>query len=166
MDVKAHCFTGGLSGGMIHDTTALDRGVQIAVGTPGRILALIKDRKMHCSDLKMLILDEADEMLSRGFQEDISNIFKNISKNTQIVLVSATMPNDIRELAKEIMNDPKEILVKEDELTLDGIRQYYTELEDGWKKDTLKDIFKVVTTSQSVVFLNTIPRVKELYEEL
>lgn len=95
----------------------------------------------------MLILDEADEMLSRGFQEDISNILKNISKDTQIVLVSATMPNDIRELAKQVMNDPKEILVKEDELTLDGIRQYYTDLEDSWKKDTLKDIFKVVTTS-------------------
>lgn len=76
------------------------------------------------------------------------------------------MPEEIRELTKEFMQDPETILVKEDELTLDGIRQYQVILQDDWKFHTLLDIFKVVTVSQAVVFLNTIPRTKDVYEKL
>lgn len=164
MDFTSHYFVGGAD--VNTDIESLRKGVQIAVGTPGRILHMIESSKLICNELSMIIIDEADEMLSRGFAEQLVNIFTRTPKNAQVVLVSATMPEEILSITKDIMNDPVEILVKEDELTLDGIRQFYVTLQDDWKVSTLLDIFKVVSVAQAVVFANSIGRVKQLYETL
>lgn len=83
---------------------------------------MITNGKLKCNEMKMIIIDEADEMLQRGFAEQLVQIFKCTPKNAQVVLVSATMPKEVLEITNDIMNDPIKILVKEDELTLDGIR--------------------------------------------
>ena len=114
----------------------------------------------------MVILDEADEMLSRGFTEQIVSIMKFMNADIQIVLVSATLPPEILELTRQFMRDPVSILVKEAELTLDGIRQYVVELQDAWKTEVVEDIYKVLSVQQGVIFCNSIARVKELAEKL
>lgn len=164
MDFTSNCFVGGVE--VAGNVEALKRGCQIAVGTPGRIMHMIESSQLRCNELTMMIIDEADEMLSRGFAEQLVKIFKCTPKSAQVVLVSATMPQEILNITNDIMTDPVKILVKEDELTLDGIRQYQVSLQEDWKMSTFLDIFKVVTVSQAVVFCNSIGRVKALYQQL
>lgn len=147
------------------DARLLNAGCQVVVGTPGRLLHMITRGDLKVDGCDMLVLDEADEMLSRGFSEQIAEILKTMNKEIQIVLVSATLPDEVLKMAQDFMRNPVEILVRENELTLDGIRQYKIELgEDNWKKDTLFDLYKVLSIQQSVIFCNSISRVRELAE--
>ena len=82
----------------------------------------------------MLVLDEADEMLSRGFKEQIYEVFTTMPQNIQVILVSATLPNEVLEITTKFMNDPIHILVKREELTLEGIKQFYVAVEREVKK--------------------------------
>lgn len=82
----------------------------------------------------MFVLDEADEMLSRGFKDQIHDLFKSIPSDTQVVLLSATMPADVLEVTKKFMLDPIQILIKKEELTLEGIRQFYIHIQKEVKK--------------------------------
>uniref|UniRef100_A0A8C2SVN1 ATP-dependent RNA helicase n=1 Tax=Coturnix japonica TaxID=93934 RepID=A0A8C2SVN1_COTJA len=105
----------------------------IIVGTPGRVFDMLNRRYLSPKFIKMFVLDEADEMLSRGFKDQIYDIFQKLSGNTQVVLLSATMPMDVLEVTKKFMRDPIRILVKKEELTLEGIRQFYINVErEGW----------------------------------
>uniref|UniRef100_A0A8C2ST24 ATP-dependent RNA helicase n=1 Tax=Coturnix japonica TaxID=93934 RepID=A0A8C2ST24_COTJA len=101
----------------------------IIVGTPGRVFDMLNRRYLSPKFIKMFVLDEADEMLSRGFKDQIYDIFQKLSGNTQVVLLSATMPMDVLEVTKKFMRDPIRILVKKEELTLEGIRQFYINVE-------------------------------------
>ena len=107
------------------DKKNLKDGAHIVVGTPGRIRDMMNRQFLNTNSLKMLVIDEADEMLSYGFLEQINEIIKNIPPDCQICLFSATIPNDVIKLTKDIMNDPVKILVKKENLTLEGIKQYY-----------------------------------------
>ena len=98
-------------------------------GTPGRVGDMINRRALRVEAIKMFVLDEADEMLSRGFTEQIYEIFRFLPPNTQVVLLSATMPADVLEVTQKFMRDPVRILVKRDELTLEGIKQYYIQCD-------------------------------------
>uniref|UniRef100_A0A6I8MXS7 RNA helicase n=1 Tax=Ornithorhynchus anatinus TaxID=9258 RepID=A0A6I8MXS7_ORNAN len=139
----------------------------IIVGTPGRVFDMLNRRYLSPKYIKMFVLDEADEMLSRGFKDQIYDIFQKLSGNTQVVLLSATMPSDVLEVTKKFMRDPIRILVKKEELTLEGIRQFYINVErEEWKLDTLCDLYETLTITQAVIFINTRRKVDWLTEKM
>lgn len=139
----------------------------IIVGCPGRTYDMIKRGHLNTSKIRVFVLDEADEMLSSGFMEQIYNIFQYLATSTKIALFSATIPSDIEALTTKFMNDPVKILVKSDMLTLEGIEQYYVALEsDGDKFDTIKDLYGSITSSQCIVYCNSVKRVQDLYEAM
>ncbi|KAI3375910.1 hypothetical protein L3Q82_004168 [Scortum barcoo] len=106
----------------------------IVVGTPGRVFDMLSRKNLSSKHIKMFVLDEADEMLSRGFKDQIHEIFMKLSSSTQVVLLSATMPADVLEVTKKFMREPVRILVKKEELTLEGIRQFYINVEKEVEK--------------------------------
>ncbi|KAJ7091885.1 ATP-dependent RNA helicase eIF4A [Mycena belliarum] len=165
MDIECHACIGGTS--VRDDMKALQDGAQVVVGTPGRIQDMIKRRVLQTDQMKMIVLDEADEMLYRGFTEHIYDIFQLLPQSTQTVLFSATMPQEVLEITTKSMRDPVRILVKRDELTLEGIKQFYISVEkEDWKLDTLSDLYETVTIPQAVIFCNTRSKVDWLTEKL
>jgi len=117
--------------------------------------------------LKIFVLDEADEMLSRGFKQQIQDIFKYLPSEIQIALFSATMPLDILKLTKHFMREPAKILVKNEQLTLEGIKQYYIPIEkEEWKMDVLLDLYGNLDINQALIYCNTKKRVVELAEKM
>lgn len=120
LNVNVHICTGGTN--IVEDKKRLSEGAQIVVGTPGRVHDMLKKNILKSDYLKIFVLDEADEMLGRGFQDQIKKIFTLIPGDVQIALFSATMPAQILSLTKDFMRDPATILVKNEELTLDGIK--------------------------------------------
>lgn len=119
MNIKVHACIGGTS--VRDDIAVLEAGVHIVVGTPGRVYDMIANRRaLDPTNIKMFVLDEADEMLSRGFKDQIYEVFQLMPETTQVVLLSATMPEEVLEVTGKFMKDPVRILVKRDELTLEG----------------------------------------------
>ena len=99
--------------------------------------------------IKMLIMDEADEMLNKGFKEQIYDVYRYLPPSTQVCLISATLPHEILEMTSKFMSDPIRILVKRDELTLEGIKQFFVAVErEEWKFDTLCDLYDTLTITQ------------------
>jgi translation initiation factor 4A len=106
-------------------------------------------------------------MLSRGFKDQIYDVFRKMPSNTQVILLSATMPSDVLEVTKRFMRDPVRILVKKEELTLEGIKQFYVQVEkEEWKLDTLCDLYETLTITQAVIFVNTRRKVDWLREKM
>merc|ERR1711990_73471 len=154
MSVYTHACYGGKSIG--EDIRTLDNGVHIVSGTPGRVFDMIKRRNLRTRSIKMFVLDEADEMLSQGFKEQIYDVYRYLPPATQVVLTSATLPNEVLEMTSKFMTQPMRILVKRDELTLDGIKQFFVAVEkEDWKFDTLCDLYDTLTITQAVIFCNT-----------
>ena len=136
----------------------------IIIGCPGRIHDMLKRKRLPVNDFKILIMDEADELLSFGFKDQVYNIFQYMPSTIQVALFSATMPEELNKLTDKFMRNPVKILVKNEQLTLEGIRQYYIALEnDEVKYDTLKDIYGSLTLSQSIIYCNSVKRVSDLY---
>ena len=147
---------------LLHDDTP-----QVVIGCPGRIYDMLRRKKLNPHSLKLLVLDEADEMLSSGFKEQIYNIFQFMPRDIQVTLFSATMPVEVSSLTEKFMRDPVKILVKAEALTLEGIRQYYVALEnDEQKYDTLIDIYGIISMSQCIIYCNSVKRVQDLYEAM
>jgi len=121
INVKVHSTIGGMS--VRDDITTLKQGIHIVVGTPGRIKDMINKGHLKVASIKLFVLDEADELLNRGFKEQTQEIFRTLPGNVQVALFSATMPQNILQITKQFMRDPIRILVKQEELTLEGIRQ-------------------------------------------
>ena len=154
MNVQCHACIGGKSIG--EDIRRLDFGVQVVSGTPGRVYDMIKRKNLRTKHLKMLVIDEADEMLNKGFKEQIYDIYRYLPPSTQVVLVSATLPQEVLDMTSKFMNDPVKVLVKRDELTLEGIKQFFVAVEkEEWKFDTLCDLYDTLTITQAVIFCNT-----------
>lgn len=165
LNVTVHASIGGTS--MSDDIEAFKSGVQVVVGTPGRVFDMIERRFFRTDKVKMFILDEADEMLSSGFKEQIYNIFTLLPESTQVVLLSATMPQDVLEVTTKFMQNPVRILVKNDELTLEGIKQYYVNVEEeDYKFDCLCDLYDSISVTQAVIFCNTRSKVELLTTQL
>ena len=138
----------------------------IIIGCPGRIHDMLKRKRLSVKDLRILILDEADELLSVGFKDQVYNIFttRDMPHDVQVTLFSATMPAELNSLTDKFMRNPVKILVKSEQLTLEGIRQYYVALEsDEAKYDTLKDIYGSLAVSQTIIYCNSVKRVSDLY---
>ncbi|KAI5678474.1 hypothetical protein M9H77_09424 [Catharanthus roseus] len=154
INVQAHACIGGKSVG--EDIRKLEHGVHVVSGTPGRVCDMIKRRTLRTRAIKLLILDESDEMLSRGFKDQIYDVYRYLPPELQVVLISATLPNEILEITSKFMTDPVRILVKRDELTLEGIKQFFVAVErEEWKFDTLCDLYDTLTITQAVIFCNT-----------
>eukprot|EP00939_MAST-03C_sp_MAST-3C-sp1_P003342 g3342.t1 len=165
MNVQSHCCIGGRSVG--EDIRRLESGVHVISGTPGRIFDMIRRRHMNPKTLKMFVVDEADEMLNRGFKEQIYDIYRYLPPEIQVVLVSATMPRAILDMTRKFMNKPIRVLVKRDELTLDGIKQFFVDVEkEEWKFDTLCDLYDSLTITQAVIFCNTKKKVDWLAKKM
>ena len=165
MNVQVHACIGGRSIG--EDIRKLDHGVHIVSGTPGRVFDMIKRRNLRTRNIKALILDEADEMLNKGFKEQIYDVYRYLPPETQVVLVSATLPQEVLEMTTKFMTDPVRILVKRDELTLEGIKQFFVAVEkEEWKFDTLCDLYDPLTITQAVIFCNTKRKVDWLTDKM
>lgn len=152
--VRSICCIGGTN--ISHDMVKLKEGQHVVVGTPGRIFDLISRRHLDVADMVTLVVDEADEMLSYDMRELIYDMFKKMPPTIQICLFSATMPPAILELSTTFMADPVRILVTKDELTLEGIRQFYVAIEEeNWKLATLCDLYEQLTVTQAIIYVNT-----------
>ena len=140
---------------------------QVIVGCPGRIHDMMRRKHINCAKIRLIILDEADEMLSSGFKEQIYSIFQYLSKDIQIALFSATMPVSLDSLTDKFMRNPIKIIVKAEQLTLEGIKQHYINLEDDSQKyETLKDLFSAFSVSQCIIYCNSVRRVSDLYDAM
>lgn len=165
MNVQAHACVGGRSIG--EDIRKLEYGVHVVSGTPGRVYDMIKRRTLRTRAIKMLVLDESDEMLNRGFKDQIYDVYRYLPPELQVILVSATLPNEVLEITSKFMTDPVRILVKRDELTLEGIKQFFVAVErEEWKFDTLCDLYDTLTITQAVIFCNTKRKVDWLTEKM
>jgi len=165
LGVKVHLCMGGTHIG--DDKKTLNEGVHIVVGTPGRICDLMKKDILVPNYLKLCVMDEADEMLGRGFLEQVSEILKLVPPDTQMCLFSATMPPDIIKLTENIMTDPAKILVKNENLTLEGIKQFYISCStDEVKFDNLIEIFSHLDVNQCMIYCNTRERAESLAEKM
>ncbi|CAN6997373.1 unnamed protein product [Brassica oleracea var. botrytis] len=116
-NIQAHACIGGKSVG--EDIRKLENGVHVVSGTPGRVCDMIKRKSLRTRAIKLLILDESDEMLSRGFKDQIYDVYRYLPPDLQVCLVSATLPHEILEMTSKFMTEPVKILVKRDELTLE-----------------------------------------------
>jgi len=139
----------------------------IIVGCPGRVFDMIRRKHIKANNLSLIVLDEADEMLSSGFKDQVHSIFQHISQKTQVALFSATLPPHILSITEKFMNNPLKICVNAESLTLEGIKQYFVALEDDRHKYlTLKDLYQTISVSQCIVYCNSVKRVTDLYEAL
>ena len=149
------------------DIIAFQKKVHVLVATPGRMLDLLKRKCLDLSYVLLCVLDEADEMLSRGFKENIKTLFMSLPSNVQVGLFSATLPEEILAITADFMRDPVKILVKKENLTLEGIRQYYVAIpEDNLKVDVLVDIYKNIDIQQAIIYCNTKRRVESVYYDM
>jgi translation initiation factor 4A len=127
-------------------------GVTVAVGTPGRVAQLIQRGALRATAIKCVVLDEADELLSQGFAEQVYDIFKFMPKDVQIVLFSATMPTEVLELTNRFMRNPTRVLMAPQELTLRGIKQFYVSVAAEHKLATVIDLYETISIAQAVIF--------------
>jgi len=165
MHIRCHSCIGGTK--IRDDIAELQKGVHVVVGTPGRVYDMLCRRFLRAQNIKVFVLDEADEMLSRGFKDQIYDIFTALPANAQVGLFSATMPPEALEITQKFMSKPISILVKRDELTLEGIKQFYISVErEDWKLDTLCDLYDTLNITQAVIFCNTRRKVDELTDKM
>ena len=173
--VKIGSFMKKLQVQLLIGGTSIDRDISelrnntphIIVGCPGRIHDMFRREYIIPSTIRAIILDEADEMLSYGFKDQVYNILQYLRNDIQICLFSATIPNELDILTEKFMRTPTKILIKAEMLTLEGIAQYYIALEDDQQKYlTLKDLYKTISVSQCIIYCNSIKRVQQLYEAM
>ena len=165
LDTKVHACVGGTA--VREDIQILKDGVHMVVGTPGRCFDMIQRGALCTDDLKLFVLDEADEMLGRGFKDQMYDIFKFLPEDIQVCIFSATMPLEVLDVTKQFMREPLRILVKKDELTLEGIKQFFIAVErEEWKLDTLCDLYETLTITQAIIYCNTRRKVDWLSEKM
>lgn len=145
---------------------ALKKGVQIVIGTPGRLLDHLDRGSIDLSSVKTVVLDEADEMLNMGFIDDIESILQTIPEDRQTVMFSATMPKMILELTKKYQSEPEYVKVIHDELTVPNIEQIYFEVKSTNKLDALTRVFDIENFKLALVFCNTKKAVDEIVTQL
>ncbi|WP_282062274.1 degradosome RNA helicase CshA [Bacillus pumilus] len=145
---------------------SLKKNPHIIVGTPGRLLDHINRRTMRLQNVETVVLDEADEMLNMGFIEDIESILSNVPSEHQTLLFSATMPAPIKRIAERFMTNPEHVKVKAKEMTVSNIQQFYLDIHERKKFDTLTRLLDIQSPELSIVFGRTKRRVDELTEAL
>lgn len=145
---------------------ALKKRPQIIIGTPGRVMDHMRRRTIKLENLKMIVLDEADEMLNMGFREDIDTILEKVPEDRQTILFSATMPKEILDITRKYQKDPVHIKVAHKQLTVPSIEQYYLEVKESAKLEVLSRLIDTNDIKLSLVFCNTKKRVDDLTSSL
>ena len=165
MDININLSVGGIS--ISDNILSLKKNPEVIIGTPGRVLDMIHKKYINKNTIKILILDEADELLSNIFITQIYDIFQTLPPEIQVCLSSATMNEQFFNITTKFMRQPIKILVKTEELTLEGIKQYYINIEKNeFKYDTLCDIYANISISQSIIYCNSIKMVDLLSNKL
>jgi translation initiation factor 4A len=164
--LRVKTIVGGTS--IREETDDLKKNVpHIIVGSAGRIYDMIRRRAINVHDVKLFVLDEADEMLSHGFKDQIYNIFQYFSDSVQVALFSATVPDEMLIVANKFMRNPETIRVENERLSLAGIQQYFAALQDdNAKYEMLKQIFGQLSVNQSIIYANSVGRVTDLYDSM
>ena len=168
-------FMGGLKIQTLFGGSSIEEGSSfsnkntphIICGCPGRVFDMMRRDRISSKSIKLIILDEADEMLSAGFKDQVYNIFQYLNSEVQVCLFSATLPDGISSITDKIMRNPIKICVKREQLTLEGISQYYIAVNDDREKyTTLKNLFSFINLSHTIIYCNSIKRVQDLYEAM
>jgi superfamily II DNA/RNA helicase len=156
-----------IGGTNINDTREQLKTGHVIIGTTGRIIHMMKEKRINTFTVKFIILDEADELLADGFNEQLKSIYEKCSDGIQCCMISATFPSNIINISKKIMDNPVKILIKNSEVAVDLISQFYVNVErEELKFDTLLDLYSLVSTSQAIIFTNSIEKVDWLKENL
>ena len=163
-DIKVLPVYGGQE--IVRQIKSLKTGVQIIVGTPGRVMDHMRRKTVQFDNINMVILDEADEMLDMGFREDMETILTETPEDRQTVMFSATMPKAIMDIARNFQKDARIIKVVRKELTVSNIEQFYYEVRPKNKTEVLCRLIDIYNPRLSVVFCNTKRQVDELISEL
>jgi translation initiation factor 4A len=165
-NLRVQILVGGSS--IDEDISRLKENVpHVIAGCPGRVYDMMRRNHIQSKNIKLVILDEADEMLSSGFKEQVYNIFQYFNADIQVALFSATLPEHVNTIASKFMRNPVRIQVKTEQLTLEGISQYYIAVEDDRQKYlTLKDLYSFMSVSQTIIYANSIKRVSALYDAM
>jgi len=150
------------------DVAALQRGTHVVIGTPGRIYDLMDRGALKRDNIKVLILDEADQMLEGRFRDQTECILNmGFPEQTKVALFSATMPDEVVEVAEKLLKNAVNILLPPEKVTLEGIRQYYVTVdEESWKFDCLSDIYQHMNISQAIIYCGTRSKVEWLQKRL
>jgi ATP-dependent RNA helicase len=165
MKARVHCCIGGRS--INGDLQSLGAGVHVVSGTPGRVFDMISRNALITRSIKLLVIDEADEMLAKNFKSQLYDIYRYLPPHIQVVVISATLSNEVLEVTDKFMNDPVRILVKRDELTLEGIKLFFVAVEkEEWKFETLIDLYDTLTVTQAIIFCNTKRKVDWLTDRM
>jgi len=164
--LKTHLLVGGTRSE--YDVKTIQNNIpHVIVCTPGRLYDMFTRNAIDRENLKFLVIDEADEMMSQGFQEQLYEIFKYFPNDIQICLFTATIPDEIENITNKFMRDPEKILVKKDSLTLEGIKQNYIQIENDHNKfEVICDLYSSISVTQTIIYCNSIPRVERLYEDM
>jgi superfamily II DNA/RNA helicase len=162
-NLRIGTFIGGSS--VMEDRT--NDAPHVAVGCPGRVYDLFRRRILKPDHLRIIVIDEADEMLSKGFQEQIQSIFQMLPMEVQVAIFSATLTRDVMDLTPRFMNNPVKITMEAEKLSLDGIRQYYVAVRsDDEKFDALKKLFNYINVTQCIIYCNSVHRVAQLTDAM
>jgi len=170
LHLTTHACVGGTN--VRQEMSLISAGVQFVSATPGRVYHMIKQGVLRVDKVKLFVLDEADEMLSSkspagGFLDQVKEIYLELKKGVQSALFSATMPSEVLEITRRFMKNPVSILVKAEEVTLEGIKQYYVNVErEEWKLETLLDLYEKLSISKAIIYCNTRRRVDWLKDRL
>jgi ATP-dependent RNA helicase DeaD len=151
---------------IVRQIRGLREGVQIVIGTPGRVMDHMRRETMKCDNVQTVILDEADEMLNMGFLEDMETILTQLPEDRQTVMFSATMPMAIQEIARKFQQNPVNVKVVKKELTVPKVTQYYYEVKPKTKVEVMCRLLDMYAPKLSVAFCNTKKQVDELVQEL
>ena len=168
LKVRTLLAVGGVSVGENCRQLMSDSPPHIVIGCLGRVLDLIEQRRaLNTGTLRVLVMDEADEMLSQGFKSQTHQLFQYLPQDVQVCLFSATIPVEVETLTEKFLRNPVKLLVKQEMLTLEGIRQYYIKVEtDNDKFEVLKDLFSTISMSQCIIYCNTRRRCDVLEEAM
>jgi len=166
LPVNCYCATGGTP--IRDDIKAIESGVQFIVGTPGRMYYLMERNILRTKDIKVLVMDEADQMLEDRFYKQVMCILEiGFPNTTKVALFSATMPKEVVEVANKLLQNPVRILIPPEDVTLDGIKQYIVDVEkDEWKYEILCDIYKQLNINQAIIYCNKRQSAEWLSEKL
>jgi hypothetical protein len=139
----------------------------IVVGTAGRVHDMMRRRAIASSRLKLVVMDEADEMLSGNFKDQMYQLFQHVAPECQVAIFSATLPPDVLDMTAKFMRDPVSLTMEAPRLNLEGIQQFFVAVpDDRIKYDALKDLFGQLTITQSIIYANSVHRVVNLYESM
>jgi translation initiation factor 4A len=166
LEITAYAATGGTP--LRDDIRAIEKGAQFVVGTPGRIYDLMNRRVLNRDMIRILIMDEADQMLEDRFKEQIMCILQlGFPKETQVALFSATMPTEVVEVANQLLQNPIRILIPPEAVTLDGIKQFYVAIDrEEYKYEVLCDLYQQLNINQALIYCNKRQRAEWLAEKM